>query len=97
MDPYGMTPPPPLPQKPKKPDPAARRMRPLDYVALLLGVEPPPPDAHLPPPVGYVFPDHEPVLPPPVAALPPPPMPDGPGVPPAYQSHVMRMRGRFGF
>jgi hypothetical protein len=65
MDPYnpqapsgfGAAPPLPKPKRPKKPDPAARRMKHLDYVALMLGVDPPPPDADLPPPVGFRFPD----------------------------------------
>lgn len=77
MDPFQMQPPqaPPLPKpkKPPKPDPAARRLRPLDYVALLLDIEPPAPDANLPPPIGFRFPEPmmmEPTLPPPVAVNP---------------------------
>lgn len=105
MDPYQPAPigapPLPKPKKPKKPDPAARRMKPIDYVALMLGVEPPPPDADLPAPIGYRFPDpvvDEPMLPPPVAA--PPPVVGAQtmvrGLPESYRNHVMRMRMKMG-
>ena len=106
MDPYGMQPPGgagqppqmPKPKKPPKPDPAARRMKPLDYVALLLNVDPPPNDAQLPPPVGYRYPEMppDPYLPPPVAAMPPGTEPQ-PGLPNDYQAHVIRMRQKMGF
>lgn len=91
----------PKPKKPKKPDPAARRMKQLDYVSLLLGVEPPPPDANLPPPIGYRFPDQEIERPfmPPHLAVPPsyhPPQ-QAQALPEQYKNHVMRMRMKLGY
>lgn len=85
----------PKPKKPKKPDPAARRMKPLDYVSLLLGIEPAPPDADLPPPIGYRFPEIER---PPVPSVPsyhPPQQAEA--LPEQYKNHIMRMRGKLGY
>lgn len=91
----------PQPKKPKKPDPAARRMKALDYASLLLGIEPPPPDAELPPPVGFRFPEQQveaPYLPPPPPVGPPPsafrpPMP-GDSMDDLYKQHIVRMRSK---
>lgn len=92
----------PKPKKPKKPDPAARRMKALDYVSLLLGVEPPPPDANLPPPVGFRFPDQDierPFMPP--HTVPPPSFNNAPApqtdLPEDYKKHVMLMRMKLGY
>lgn len=95
-------PPLPKPQRPKKPDPAARRMKPLDYVALMFGIDPPPPDANLPPPIGYRFPElptpEQGYLPPPINAVPPAAFSPVPrGGPASYNHHVLRMRGKMGF
>jgi hypothetical protein len=46
-------------KKPKKPDPAARRMKALDYYGVLFDVQPPEESEELPPPIGYRFPDPE--------------------------------------
>lgn len=109
MDPFNPGMPPqqapqvPQPKKPKKPDPAARRMKALDYVSLLLQVEPPPPDANLPPPIGYRFPD---VQPEPMSSIPPmtqpppsyhPPRGMETPMPEQYKQHVMRMRAKLGY
>lgn len=102
MDPYGMmpgVPPMPKPKKPPKPDPATRRMKALDYVGLLLGIDEPPPDAPLPPPIGYRFPEEpDPQFAPPHL---PAPLPVGPVMNPPrnplYAQHVLKMRGRMGF
>ncbi len=95
----------PKPKKPPKPDPAARRLKALDYVGMLLGVEPPEPQQPLPPPIGFRFPDQpqEPMLPAPMYV----PQPRAPrmlasgSVAPApnadYMNHVVRMRGRMGW
>lgn len=93
----------PAPKKPKKPDPAARRMKALDYVSLLLGVEPAPDHQELPPPIGYRFPDRQvetPYMPPP-SPNPPPTTYQTPGqqlpIDEQYKQHVVRMRGKLGY